>query len=106
MPSGVTSERLEADVAHTGEQHRSGRSGENLRQQGEHVESGAGRSVQMAHPNGRRTSWVAVLLMLFVFTVGGIALVFHAYWLTVVCGVIFLLAFGFALANGIMNDTH
>ncbi|MDP9398695.1 MAG: hypothetical protein M3P96_13155 [Actinomycetota bacterium] len=75
-------------------------------QQSEHVKTGAGREIHTGHPRGRRSSWVAVAVMLLAFTVGAIALIPHVYWLTVVCAVIFVLGFGYALASGIMNDTH
>ena len=58
-----------------------------------------------AHTPSKAT-WAAVYGILIALTIGGVALPLHLYWLVGVCLLICVALFGYALANGIMDDTH
>jgi hypothetical protein len=57
------------------------------------------------HPHGRPISWALVATVLIAFTVGGIALILHAWWLMAICGAIVLAAIPVGAAIRIMSDT-
>lgn len=73
---------------------------------GSHDVSGAGRTVHFAPTRGRTSSWIAVIIMIIAFTVGGLGVVFWNWWVVGISAGIFVLAFLGSLASGIMNDVH
>ena len=60
-----------------------------------------------ASSRGRPVSWIAVLLMLVFFLIGGVGLVLGPAWPVFVVGAVGFTAAGiFGLATGIMSDVH
>lgn len=68
--------------------------------------SGAGQTVHYAPTKGRASSWIAVVIMIVAFTVGGIGVILWNWVLVGICAVIFVITFVAALLSGIMNDVH
>jgi hypothetical protein len=57
------------------------------------------------HPHGSRSSFVLVAVVIAAFTVGGISIGAHAWWLFWTCAGIVVLCVPAGKAIGIMNDT-
>jgi hypothetical protein len=65
----------------------------------------AGATEHSAHAHGRPVSWVAVIIIVAGFVVGGLAMVFGpTWWLVYVGGAIVVVGGILALATGIFND--
>jgi hypothetical protein len=78
-----------------------------LRSEGaSHEMTGAGRTVHFAPTRGRASSWIAVVIMMIAFTVGGVGVVLWNWWVVGIAGAVFVVAFLASLASGIMNDVH
>jgi hypothetical protein len=57
------------------------------------------------HPHGKPASWALVAVVVAAFTIGGVAIIEHAWWLLWTCAGIALLAIPAGKVIGIMNDT-
>jgi hypothetical protein len=67
----------------------------------------AGTAEQAEHHHGRPVSWVAVVIIVIGFFVGGLAMVFGpTWWLVWVGGGIVVVGGILALATGIFNDWY
>lgn len=66
----------------------------------------ANRTVHYAHNRGRASSWIAVVIMILTFAVGGLGVILTNWVLVIVCAAVFVLAFIGALIGGIMSDVH
>jgi hypothetical protein len=59
------------------------------------------------NPRGRLTSWIAVLVIILGFLIGGIAMVIGPVWWLFGVGVAVVVAGAvFGAATGIMSDVH
>jgi hypothetical protein len=67
----------------------------------------AGATGTMEHHHGRPVSWVAVVIILIGFVVGGLAMIFGpTWWLVWVGGGIVVVGGILSLATGIFNDWY
>jgi hypothetical protein len=67
----------------------------------------AGAAQKSAHHHGRPVSWVAAVIIVIGFFVGGLAMVFGpTWWLVYVGGAIVVVGGILAMATGIFNDWY
>jgi hypothetical protein len=57
------------------------------------------------HPHGKPASWVLVAVVVAAFTIGGVAIIEHAWWLLWTCAGVAVLAIPAGKVVGIMSDT-
>ena len=60
---------------------------------------------QGGHPHGKPASWVLVAAVVAAFSIGGVAIIEHAWWLLWTCAGIVVLAIPAGKVIGIMKDT-
>ena len=55
---------------------------------------------------GRPTSWIAVVVVILGFVIGGLGLIFDNWWVFGIGGAVILAGAAFGAATGIMEDVH